>query len=104
RRMGLTGTIDASFVAVALGLLLHPSAGTFAVFVLLSVLGLVGPALGNVLVPAWIKLHGGARTVGLMTLYSVALALGGSAASALAVPMAGSGADGWGTPCGCGGW
>src|SRR5699024_1170458 len=52
-------------------------------------------ALGNVLVPAWIKLHGGARTVGLMTLYSVALALGGSAASALAVPMAGSGADGW---------
>lgn len=95
RRMGLTGTMVASFVAVALGLLLRPSAGTFAVFVLLSVLGLVGPALGNVLVPAWIKLHGGARTVGLMTLYSVALALGGSAASALAVPMAGSGADGW---------
>lgn len=95
RRLGLTGTMVVSFVVVALGLLLRPGAGTFAVFVLLSVLGLLGPALGNVLVPAWIKLHGGARTVGLMTLYSVALALGGSAASALAVPMAGSAADGW---------
>ena len=95
RRLGLTGTMVVSFVVVALGLLLRPGAGTFAVFVLLSVLGLLGPALGNVLVPAWIKLHGGARTVGLMTVYSVALALGGSAASALAVPMAGSAADGW---------
>ena len=95
RRLGLTGTMVVSFVVVALGLLLRPSAGTFAVFVLLSVLGLLGPALGNVLVPAWIKLHGGTRTVGLMTLYSVVLALGGSAASALAVPMTGSAADGW---------
>src|SRR5699024_5026007 len=64
-------------------------------FVVLSVLGLLGPALGNVLVPAWIKQHGGGRTVALMTVYSVVLALGGSAGSALAVPLAGSGADGW---------
>src|SRR5690606_27311056 len=57
RRMGLTGAIVASFVVVALGLLLRPSVGTFSLFVALSVLGLLGPALGNVLVPAWIKLH-----------------------------------------------
>lgn len=95
RRMGLTGTIVASFVVVTLGLLLRPSTEVFVLFVVLSVLGLLGPALGNVLVPAWIKLHGGARTVGLMTLYSATLALGGSAASALAVPMAGSAAEGW---------
>ena len=95
RRLGMTGTVVASFVVVALGLLLRPSTEVFALFVGLSVLGLLGPALGNVLVPAWIKMHGGTRTVGLMTLYSVTLALGGSAGSALAVPMAGSGADGW---------
>lgn len=95
RRLGLTGTIVASFVVVALGLLLRPSAGEFALFVGLSVLGLLGPALGNVLVPAWIKLHGGTRTVGLMTLYSVALAIGGSTGSVLAVTMAGGAADGW---------
>lgn len=95
RRFGLTGTIVAAFVLVALGLLLRPLAGSFTLFVALSVLALLGPALGNVVVPAWIKLHGGARTVGLMTLYSVVLALGGSAGSALAVPMAGGAAQGW---------
>ena len=95
RRLGLTGAIVASYVVVALGLLLRPSACAFTLFVVLSVLGLLGPALGNVLVPAWIKQHGGGRTVALMTVYSVVLALGGSAGSALAVPLAGSGADGW---------
>ncbi|MGP9538204.1 MFS transporter [Brachybacterium sp. AOP43-C2-M15] len=95
RRLGLTGTIVASFVLVAIGLLLRPGVGGFGLFVALSVLGLLGPALGNVLVPAWIKLHGGARTVALMTLYSVALAIGGSAGPALAVPLAGAAADGW---------
>ncbi|ATG50278.1 MFS transporter [Brachybacterium vulturis] len=95
RRMGLTGTIIASFVVAALGLLLRPASEAFALFVALSGLALLGPALGNVLVPAWIKLHGGNRTVGLMTLYSATLAIGGSAASALAVPLAGAAVDGW---------
>lgn len=95
RRVGLTGALVASFVLVAIALLLRPVSGVFSVFVALSVLALLGPALGNVLVPAWIKLHGGARTVGLMTLYSVMLAIGGSAGSALAVPLAGGVADGW---------
>src|SRR5699024_5298869 len=77
------------------GLLLRPAAGGFGAFVALSLLVLVGPALGNVVVPAWIKQHGGSRTVGWMTLYSVVLALGGSAGAALAVPLAGSAPDGW---------
>lgn len=95
RRLGLTGAIVSSFVVVAVGLLLRPSAESFVLFVVLSVLGLLGPALGNVLVPAWIKQHGKGRTVGLMTLYSVVLALGGSVGSATAVPLAGAAADGW---------
>nr|WP_245349490.1 MFS transporter [Brachybacterium fresconis] len=95
RRVGLTGTVVASFVLVAVGLLLRPAAGGFGAFVALSLLVLVGPALGNVVVPAWIKQHGGSRTVGWMTLYSVVLAVGGSAGAALAVPLAGSATDGW---------
>ena len=95
RRLGLSGAILASFVVVAVGLLLRPGAEVFWLFVALSVVGLLGPALGNVLIPAWIKVHGGARTVGLMTLYSVTLAIGGSLGSALAVPLAGGAADGW---------
>lgn len=95
RRLGLTGTVVLAFMLVAIGLLLRPTASTFGMFVALSVLGLVGPALGNILVPTWIKQHGGARIVGLMTLYSVMLSIGGSAGSALAVPLAGAAADGW---------
>nr|WP_245354275.1 MFS transporter [Brachybacterium sacelli] len=95
RRLGLTGTVVASFVLVTVGLLLRPAAEGFGAFLALSLLVLVGPALGNVVVPAWIKQHGGSRTVGLMTLYSVVLAVGGSAGAALAVPLAGAAADGW---------
>lgn len=95
RRLGLTGTVVASFVLVAVGLLLRPAASSFGMFLALSLLVLVGPALGNVVVPAWIKQHGGMRTVGLMTLYSVTLAIGGSAGAAFAVPLAGGAADGW---------
>ena len=95
RRLGLTGSIVAAFVLSGVALLLRPGAEVFWLFVALSVLALMGPALGNVLVPAWIKLHGGRRTVGLMTLYSVVLAIGGSAGASLAVPLAGGAADGW---------
>src|SRR5699024_10294429 len=45
RRIGLTGTVVASFVLVARGLLLRPTADTFLSFTLLSVLALIGPAL-----------------------------------------------------------
>lgn len=95
RRLGLTGTVVASFVLVVLGLLLRPTAGTFGVFLALTVLALLGPSLGNVLIPAWIKQHGGRRVVGLMSLYSVALAIGGTAGPLLAVPLAGAGPEGW---------
>lgn len=95
RRLGLTGTVLASMVLVVIGLLLRPLAGSFGMFVALSALVLLGPALGNVLVPAWIKLHGGMRTVALMTLYSVVLAVGGSLGAALAVPLADAVAANW---------
>ena len=80
---------------VAVGLLLRPLASTFLVFTLLSLLALSGPALGNVVVPAWIKQYGGSRTVGLMTLYGTLLAIGGAAGSALAVPLVTPGPLGW---------
>ena len=95
RRLGLTGTVLASFVLVGIGLLLRPTVDSFALFLGLSVLALLGPALGNVLVPAWIKLHGGRRVVPLMTLYSVVLAVGGTLGAGLAVPLTGGEADGW---------
>ena len=95
RRIGLTGTVVASFVLVTLGLLLRPTADTFLAFTLLSVLALVGPALGNVVVPAWIKRHGGRRSVLLVTTYTTVLAIGGAGGSMLAVPLAPGGGEGW---------
>jgi CP family cyanate transporter-like MFS transporter len=95
RRIGLTGTLAIAFVAAGLGLLLRPRTDVFPLFVLLSVVGLAGPSLANVVAPAWIKRHGGRRTVLLTTLYSVLLGAGATAGSSLAVPMARAGADGW---------
>ncbi|MCT2294967.1 MFS transporter [Brachybacterium muris] len=95
KRVGLTGTVVASFVLVVAGLLLRPQASTFWMFTALSLLALVGPALGNVIVPAWIKQYGGRRTVGLMTLYSTLLGVGGATGSAFAVPLMTDGALGW---------
>lgn len=95
RRLGLTGAIVLAFAVTTLGLLLRPLAGSFPLFVVLSALALIGPATGNVLVPAWVKRHGGRRAVQLMTVYTVMLATGGGAGSLLSVPMAGSAPDGW---------
>lgn len=95
RRAGLTGAIVLGLVATATGLLLRPVVGSLPLFVLLTGLGLVGPAIGNVLVPAWIKRHGGDRIVLLMSVYTVMLAVGAAAGSLLAVPLAGPGPEGW---------
>lgn len=95
RRGGLTGTLVASLVLATIGLLLRPSAPTFLLFLLVSGLALLGPALGNVLVPAWVKRHGGPLTVVLMTLYTGLVSFGGAIASAVAVPLSGSASDGW---------
>jgi MFS transporter, CP family, cyanate transporter len=102
RRAGLSLTVALSLVVVVIGLLLRPWSGSIWVFVPLTALALAGMAVGNVLVPAWIKRHGGRRTVMLMTLYSMFLTVGGSAGSGLASPMAeafgnalSEPADGW---------
>ncbi|MFC0672875.1 MFS transporter [Brachybacterium hainanense] len=95
KRTGLTGTVVLAFLAATVGLALRPLSTGGVLFVLLTMLALAGPALGNVLVPAWVKRHGGSHTVALMTLYSIVLAAGGTAGGMLAVPMAGSAPEGW---------
>lgn len=94
-RLGLTGAIVVGFIGAVVGLLLRPATGSPVLFVLLSVLVLAGPALANVLVPAWIKRHGGDRTVMLMTMYTITLAIGGTLGALFAVPLRTPGAEGW---------
>src|SRR5699024_1480371 len=54
----------------------------------LSVLGLTGIAVANVLMPAWIKIHARQHTVKLMTVYSVCVVAAGSLGAAATAPLA----------------
>lgn len=95
RRTGLTGGITLGVAVIILGLALRTATGAVWLFLVLSVVALAGMAVGNVLVPAWIKRHGGGRDGLLMTLYSAGLTLGGSIGSLFAAPMAANVSGGW---------
>ncbi len=85
RRTGATFGIAIGITAVAAGLLLRSLAQSPAVFLLFSALALGGMALGNVLVPAWIKAHPSGQVL-LQTIYGTGLMVGGAAASLLTAP------------------
>ena len=85
RRVGMTAGIAIGLTAAAAGLLLRVTTGSVPLFLLLSVLALAGMAVGNVLVPAWIKAHG--HAVVLMTIYGTGLVAGGSIGSLVTAPV-----------------
>jgi CP family cyanate transporter-like MFS transporter len=82
RRVGMTTAVALGLAAAAAGLLLRVTTGDEALFLVLTVLALAGMAVGNVVVPAWIKAHG--HTVVLMTVYGTGLVLGGLATAPVA--------------------
>lgn len=85
RRAGLAGGIALGLFLAATGMLLRPLVGSATVFLLLSVVALLGMAVGNVLVPAWVKTHR-RHEVRLMTIYGTGLIVGGSLGSLLTAP------------------
>lgn len=88
RRLGLGGAIVFALATSVVGLALRPLVGSMPLFLVLSVLALVGGALGNVVVPAWIKRHStGSQLRLLMAVYAAVLSLGGSAGALMAVPL-----------------
>ena len=89
RRFGLSGALVLGALLSAVGLALRPAMGSLAPFLIFTVMGLGGAALGNVLVPAWVKRHAPTRAVLMMTVYSVTLSIGGAVGSLLAVPLLG---------------
>ncbi|TWP36701.1 MFS transporter [Leekyejoonella antrihumi] len=95
QRLGLTGGIALGLLAIIGGLVLRVLTGSVWVFLLLTLVALAGMAVGNVLVPAWIKRHatdGGER---LMTIYSMGLTLGGAVGSLFVAPLIDHAPDGW---------
>lgn len=77
-RLGLTRTIALGAALTFTGLAVRPWVGAMWVFVVLTGLVVAGIAVANVLLPAWIKRHGGRHMVALMTAYGALLGLSGA--------------------------
>lgn len=86
RRVGTTAGIAIGLLVAAAGLLARATVGDVPLFLALSVVALAGMAVGNVLVPAWIKAHG--HSVALMTVYGTGLVVGGTIGSLATAPAA----------------
>ncbi|MGI5453673.1 CynX/NimT family MFS transporter [Streptomyces sp. CA-249302] len=87
RRFGPGAVVCAGMVAITAGLLIRPYAGGTAGFLAASALTLMGIAVSNVLMPVIVKRWFPDRVGSMTGLYSMALALGTSAAAAVTVPM-----------------
>lgn len=77
-RLGLSRTLLAGMVLALLGLAGRPWVGDIWVFIVLTALVTTGIAVANVLLPAWIKSHGGRHIVALMTVYGSILGFSGA--------------------------
>ncbi|MFF7240825.1 CynX/NimT family MFS transporter [Streptomyces collinus] len=95
RRFGPAAVVCAGMVAIAAGLLIRPYAGGTAGFLAASALALMGIAVSNVLMPVIVKRWFPDRVGSMTGLYSMALALGTSAAAALTVPVTHALGGGW---------
>lgn len=94
-RLGLTRTIALGTVLTFLGLAVRPWVGAMAVFIVLTGFVVAGIAVANVLLPAWIKQHGGRHMVALMTAYGALLGLSGAVGPLSALVFASDGAWQW---------
>ena len=95
RRTGLNGAIVLALGLVAAGLLVRAVMGSAVLFMILTVLAFAGMAVGNILVPAFIKRHGGRRLPVLNSVYGTSLALGATLPLLFGGVLAGTGPDGW---------
>ncbi|MGY1801772.1 CynX/NimT family MFS transporter [Blastococcus sp. SYSU D00922] len=88
--------LSAALATMAVGLVVRASAPAFWLFLLGTVLAMVGGALGNVLLPSLVKRYFPARTGLMVGAYSTALSVGATVAAVSTAPIAAAiGDDGW---------
>jgi CP family cyanate transporter-like MFS transporter len=87
RRFGPAAVVCAGMVAITTGLAVRPYIGGTAGFLAMSALALMGIAVSNVLMPVIVKRWFPDKVGSMTGLYSMALALGTSAAAAATVPV-----------------
>ncbi|MER6497445.1 CynX/NimT family MFS transporter [Streptomyces griseorubiginosus] len=95
RRFGAGAVVCAGMVAITTGLLVRPYTGSTPGFLAASALALMGIAVSNVLMPVIVKRWFPDRVGSMTGLYSMALALGTSAAAAVTVPLTDALGGGW---------
>jgi CP family cyanate transporter-like MFS transporter len=85
-----------ALLSMTAGVVLRAVAGTFWLFLLGTVLAMVGGALGNVLLPSLVKRYFPHRTGALVGAYSTAMSVGATVGAVSTAPIAAAaGADGW---------
>lgn len=76
KKVGLTGTLTSGMAIGLIGISIRPWVGNIWAFIFLTGFVVMGIAIANILLPAWIKMHGGKSTVALMTVYTTLLGVG----------------------------
>ncbi|MFD8216384.1 CynX/NimT family MFS transporter [Streptomyces sp. NPDC059697] len=95
RRFGPGAVVCAGMFAITAGLAIRPYTGSAVGFLAASALALMGIAVSNVLMPVIVKRWFPDRVGSMTGLYSMALALGTSAAAAVTVPVTDALGGGW---------
>jgi CP family cyanate transporter-like MFS transporter len=88
--------LSGALATMAAGLVVRAVAPAFWLFLLGTVLAMVGGALGNVLLPSLVKRYFPSRTGLMVGAYSTAMSIGATVAAVSTAPIAAAaGADGW---------
>ena len=91
-RLGLIGALLLATASITVGLLGRVLVGNWGLFLLLSFVALAGMAVGNVILPAFIKASFPRSTTAMSTVYTTFLAIGSTLPTAFGIPMIGLGA------------
>lgn len=94
-RLGLAAGLFVAALGAALGLLGRAFVTSVPLFFVLTLIAFAGMAIGNVLVPAYIKSHYPNRLASLMSVYTVSLAIGATSASLVSAPLSDVAPGGW---------
>ena len=93
RRLGVTTTLVVALLTLIAGLVARAFAGHSGLLLVGTVVALAGAAVGNVLVPAFVKRHFPGREAGVMSAYAAALGAGATVAALVSAPIAARAAE-----------
>lgn len=95
RRLGVNAAMTVGMLLIALCGGLRVLTGSIPLFLALTAAGLIGAGIGNIVVPVFIKRHFDHRQALLTSIYTSALAVGGTTGALAAAPLEQASSAGW---------